>query len=131
MDTFNWYQNLNKPAWAPPSWLFGPVWTILYILIAISFINIAAIVYRKEASAYLLLPIALNLIFNFSFTFFQFGLKNNILAAVDVLLVLGTLIWILVWVWPISRFSFYLLIPYLVWVAFATVLQLNIVYLNR
>jgi len=79
------------------------------------------------------LPFALNLIFNFAFTPLQFGLQNNLLAAVDILLVLGTLIWALAAVWrrtPSLRWVVYANIPYLLWVSFAIVLQLTITYLN-
>jgi tryptophan-rich sensory protein len=80
------------------------------------------------------LPFILNLIFNFSFTYFQFGLKNNFLAAIDILLVLITLVWALIAIWKVSadlRWIAYVNIPYLLWVSFATILQLTITYLNR
>lgn len=76
------------------------------------------------------LPFILNLIFNFSFTPLQFGLKNNLLSAVDILLVLGTLIWAMVAIYPHARWITYMQIPYLLWVCFATVLQLTVTYLN-
>jgi benzodiazapine receptor len=80
------------------------------------------------------LPFALNLVFNFSFTYFQFGLKNNLLASIDILLVVGTLIWALIAIWyasPELRWVVYANIPYLLWGTFATVLQLTITYLNK
>ncbi|MDO8489785.1 MAG: TspO/MBR family protein, partial [bacterium] len=77
------------------------------------------------------LPFALNLVFNFSFTYFQFGLKNNYLAAADILLVLATLVWALYAIFPYIRWVTYANIPYLLWVSFATVLQLTVTYLNR
>jgi len=73
----------------------------------------------------------LNLIFNFSFTYLQFGLKSNILAAVDILLVLGTLVWAMIAIWPHLRWVALVNIPYLLWVCFATILQLTITYLNK
>ncbi len=77
------------------------------------------------------LPFILNLIFNFVFTPIQFGLKNNFLAAADILLVFGTLIWAMVSIYPHARWIVYIQIPYLLWVSFATVLQLTITFLNR
>ena len=77
------------------------------------------------------LPFILNLIFNFAFTTIQFGLKNNLLAAFDILLTLGTLIWAMVAIYPYMRWITYIQIPYLLWVTFATVLQLTITYLNK
>jgi translocator protein len=130
MNTYSWYQKLIKPDWAPPSWVFGPVWTFLYILIAISF---GAVFYKtatKQLAFAIALPFILNLIFNFAFTPLQFGLQNNILAAVDILLVLGTLIWAMMAIYPHAAWIAYANIPYLLWVSFATVLQLTITYLN-
>src|SRR3989338_3857090 len=135
MDTYSWYSTLIKPTWSPPAWVFGPVWTVLYAIIAVSF---GAVFYKaitRQIPWMVALPFALNLIFNFAFTPLQFGLQNNLLAAADILLVLGTLIWAftlrsalreagLVWV-------LYVNIPYLLWVAFATVLQLTTTYLNQ
>jgi tryptophan-rich sensory protein len=86
---------------------------------------------QKQISWVIILPFILNLIFNFSFTYFQFGLKNNLLAAVDILLVLSTLVWAMVAIYPHARWVTYVQIPYLVWVSFATILQLTITYLNR
>ena len=76
------------------------------------------------------LKLSLNLVFNFAFTPLQFGLKSNILAAVDILFVLGTLIWAMVSILPYSGWIAYVQIPYLLWVSFATVLQLTITKLN-
>ena len=85
----------------------------------------------KVIPAIIVLPFILNLIFNFAFTPIQFGLQNNYLAALDILLVLGTLVWAIISIWPYSRALAYAQIPYLLWVCFATVLQLTIAWLNR
>lgn len=130
-NSYNWYSSLIKPTWAPPSWLFGPVWTFLYILITISFGKVLTMLYQKQISFIVALPFILNLIFNFSFTYFQFSLKNNLLAAIDVLLVLITLIWAMIAIYPHARWITYMQIPYVMWVSFATILQLTVTYLNR
>lgn len=121
---------LIKPAWAPPSWAFGPVWTFLYILIAISFGAVFIAVAQKRVPMRIALPFALNLVFNFAFSPIQFGLQNNLLAAADVLLVFATLVWALLVIWPHRKWIVYANIPYLLWVCFATVLQLTVTYLN-
>ncbi len=126
----SWYSQLIKPTWSPPSWLFGPVWTFLYVLIAIYFSKVFLMFFKKEISFIVLLPFVLNLVFNLSFTFLQFGLKNNLLSAIDILLVLATLIWAMAAIYPHAHWISYIQIPYLLWVAFATVLQLTITYLN-
>lgn len=129
-----WYQELIKPFWSPPSWLFGPVWTVLYAIIIISFGTVFYKTFTKQISWIVALPFILNLIFNFAFTPIQFGLKNNLLASIDILLVLSTLIWALCMIWHTSsefRWIVYVNIPYLLWVTFATILQLSITYLNK
>ncbi|MBP6098535.1 MAG: tryptophan-rich sensory protein [Candidatus Levybacteria bacterium] len=132
--TYDWYQLLDKPSWAPPSWLFGPVWTMLYILIAISFGYLFYKVFTKKLPFFIAVPFVVNLIANFAFTPLQFGLRNNILAATDILIVLVSFLWIysyrsvfkkkkMMWV-------LYINIPYFLWVSFATILQLTVTYLN-
>jgi translocator protein len=127
----NWYAQLIKPFFAPPAYLFGPVWTALYIVIAISFGYVLIQTLKKRLPFKVLLPLILNLVFNLIYTPIQFGLKNNLLASIDILLILGTLIWALTVIWPRHRWVALVNIPYLLWVSFATVLQLSITWLNR
>jgi tryptophan-rich sensory protein len=129
-NAYTWYSALIKPSWAPPAWLFGPVWTVLYFLIVISYGYVGYLFFTKKISFWIVLPFILNLIFNLIFTPLQFGLQSNILAAVDILLVLGTLIWALVAIFPVAHWVTYINIPYLAWVSFATILQLTITFLN-
>ncbi len=131
MTNYTNYQALIKPDWAPPSWLFGPVWTFLYLIIAISFGYVAYKYFKGEISFLILLPFILNLVFNFAFTPIQFGLVNLPLASLDILLTVFTLLWALVSVFPIFPWVLYVNIPYVLWVSFATVVQLTITFLNR
>ncbi len=131
MNTYNWYSQIIKPTWSPPAWLFGPVWSVLYILIAISFGKVFYLAWQGKIGLLIALPFALNLVFNFAFTPIQFGLKNNLLSSIDILLILGTLIWAMAAIFPYARWVTYIQIPYLLWVSFATILQLTITYLNR
>jgi tryptophan-rich sensory protein len=134
MNTYNWYSQLTKPSWAPPSWLFGPVWTVLYAIIALTYGTVFYRAFTGKLSWLVALPFILNLIFNLIFSPIQFGLKNNLLAAMDILLVVATLIWALVALWqaaPELRWMVYANLPYLAWGIFATCLQLTITYLNR
>lgn len=130
-NTYNWYSQLIRPRWSPPSYLFGPVWSFLYILIIVSFGSVFYKAFTKQIPWIVALPFALNVVFNIAFTPLQFGLKNNLLAAIDILLVLGTLIWAIYAIYPHVKWIAYIQIPYLLWVSFATVLQLTITYLNR
>ena len=78
-----WYAQLAKPFFAPPSWVFGPVWSVLYLIIAISFGYVLVQCLRQRLAFRVLLPFILNLMFNAAYTPIQFGLKNNLLASID------------------------------------------------
>lgn len=115
-----WYAGLNKPFFSPPNWIFGPVWTVLYILMGIS-----AYLYKK-VGPYFLLQLALN--FFWSVIFFYW--RQPLLAFVGI---------IFLWIFIVltirefgkkSRLAAYLLLPYLAWVSFASVLNFSIVLLN-
>lgn len=126
-----WYSQLDKPFFAPPAWLFGPVWTVLYVVIAVSFGWVLVQYLRRHMAFALLLPFILNIVFNAAYTPIQFGLRNNLLASVDIVLVLATLLWAMAAVWRRARWVAWVIVPYLLWVMFATVLQLSITWLNR
>lgn len=125
-----WYQTLIKPTWAPPGWLFGPVWTFLYAVIAVSYGYVGYLFITKKIPFIIILPFILNLVFNALFTPLQFGLQNNLLAMIDIFLVLGTLIWAMIAIHPYASWVSYVNIPYLAWVCFATVLQVTVTVLN-
>lgn len=131
MEQMEWYATLIKPEWAPPAFLFGPVWAVLYAVIIVSFGYVAYLWWKRRISFPVALPFLLNSVFNLAFSPIQFGLQNNLLAAVDILLVLATLVWALVSIWPRVRWVALANIPYLLWVSFATVLQFTITWLNR
>src|SRR3989338_9631608 len=131
MDTYSWYSTLIKPDWAPPAWVFGPVWTLLYAIIAVSFGTVFYKAITRQIPRLVALPFALNLIFNFAFTPLQFGLQNNLLATVDILLVLGTLIWVLTAVWhraPRLRWVVCVIAPFFLLLSFPTLLLLSFIY---
>lgn len=126
----NWYDELIKPSWAPPSWLFGQVWSFLYLIIFISFAFVILKSLSKEIPLIVALPFVLNILFNLLFTPIQFGLRNNLLASIDIILVVITLAWALIAIWPYFKWVSLVNIPYLAWGVYAAMLQLNITYLN-
>ncbi len=125
-----WYMELIKPSWAPPAWIFGPVWSVLYFIIALTFGYVFYKVLKGDWPKIVAVPFVLNLIFNFLFTPMQFGLQNNVLALIDILLVLGTLIWAMKTILPYQKTIAYLNVPYALWVTFATMLQVTITIIN-
>lgn len=122
-----WYQELIKPAFNPPGWVFGPVWTILYLMIGLAFYYIWTS--EKEIK----LPTifySIQLCLNFVWSFLFFGLMNPLLAFVDIVLLWIFIIVTMFLFYKVSKKSTYLLIPYLLWVTFAAILNFTIYYLN-
>jgi translocator protein len=125
--TSDTYKQLDQPGWAPPSWLFGPVWTILYVGIAIS----GWLVWRRVGWAHELVPYAIQLALNAIWTplFFGSGLRG--LALIEIVL-----LWLCIG-WTVRTFrrtepvGAALLLPYWAWTTFATALNASIWYLNR
>lgn len=130
MENYTYYSELIQPSFAPPAEVFGPVWSVLYLIIAITFGIVFYRVFKGIIPKFVALPFMLNLIFNFAFTPLQFGIQNNLLAAIDIVLVLITLVWAMKSIYPYSKKICYWQIPYLIWVSFATVLQISITMLN-
>jgi len=130
-NAHKWYSKLKKPSWAPPSWVFAPVWTVLYIIIAYSFGVVFYNAWEGTISFAVAAPFILNLIFNFSFTPIQFVLKDNGMASIDITLVFATLVWALAAIWPIAAPIAYMNAPYLLWVSFAMILQFTVTRLNK
>ncbi len=131
MATYTNYAELSKPSFAPPASIFGPVWSVLYLIIAVSFCYVFFLAFKKQIPFMVALPFILNLIFNIAFTPLQFGLKNLTLASIDIILVVVTLVWAMIAIYKYAPIVTYAQIPYLLWVVFATVLQLSITVLNR
>ena len=124
------YREIRRPRWAPPAWLFAPVWTALYAIIAITYGYVGYLFSAHELPLGIVLPFILNLVFNLLYSPIQFGLRNFILGSVDIFFVLATLLWELYVIYPFVPWVAYMNIPYLIWVSFATVLQLAVTKLN-
>ncbi len=121
-----WYQSLVKPPFNPPNWLFGPAWTTLYVLIGIAGARTWLMGPKTDVMKLWFVQMALN----FLWSPFFFGLEKPLIALV---IILGMLIVILAFIanrWQRDRIAALLFIPYAAWVAFATVLNASIAYLN-
>ncbi len=120
-----WYSLLDKPAFSPPNWVFGPVWTILYALM-----GIAAFLVWRRAGAGALVPFWVQLALNALWTPVFFGLRSPLMGLVVIALMWLAIVWTIAKFWPVSRPAALLLLPYLAWVSFASALNLAIYLLN-
>jgi benzodiazapine receptor len=126
-----WYATLNRPAFSPPGWLFGPVWTMLYIMMGVA----AGLVWRqgiatpavKAAIAAFVIQLILNAIWSPLF----FGLRSPLLGLVDIVPLWLAIVVTIILFWQVHKTAAILLVPYLLWVSFATLLNLRLWQLNR
>ena len=130
MPWIEWYNSLEKPGWTPAPATIGLIWQILYPIILISFGFVFVQALRRKVPWFVAWPFAINLVANLIFTPIQFGMRNLPLAAVDILVVWGTIIWCMVAVWSHFRWVAIAQGPYFIWVSLATVLQLSITWMN-
>jgi len=130
MDWMQWYRQLAKPEWTPEPATIGLIWQILYPVIIVTFGYVFVMAARRKIPLLVAVPFAINLIANLAFTPVQFGLRNLPLATADILVVLGTIVWMMIAIWPHARWVAFAQIPYLVWVGIATVLQVSITLMN-
>ncbi|CAN5566617.1 tryptophan-rich sensory protein [soil metagenome] len=130
MPWIEWYNSLVKPSWTPAPGTIGMIWSILYPIIIVSFGFVFVQVFRGKLPRLVALPFAINLVANLVFTPIQFGMRNLPLAAVDILIVWSTIIWMVIAVWRHSRWVALAQVPYFVWVSLATTLQMSITAMN-
>jgi len=125
-----WYNILTKPPFSPPNWIFGPVWTALYFLIGISAFLIWKKGLKKKHVKEALYYFIAQLVFNFMWSILFFGLKSPIIGLIDILVLWVLILITMIKFYKISKPASYLLVPYILWVSFATLLNLFIVILN-
>ncbi|MBE98610.1 TspO/MBR family protein [Flavobacterium coralii] len=127
-----WYPTLEKPVFNPPNWVFAPVWTILYILMGVA----AGLVWQrtdeqKETVKKGLTFFGIQLVLNALWSYLFFGLNNPMLALIEIILLLLMIYETYIQFKKVNTLAAWLLMPYLAWVAFATVLNASIWWLNR
>ena len=123
-----WFPELIKPPWNPPAWLIGPVWTILYVLIGISAWRV------WETGQFWGLPgllFTVQLVLNIGWSWFFFGQRRPDLAMIEIVFLWLSILGMLIVFARLDRVSGWLLLPYLLWVSFASVLNFSIWILNR
>ena len=121
-----WYAGLVKPAWTPPGWIFGPVWSFLYLSMAVA----AWLVWRRGNALVPLTLFAIQLAFNAAWSWLFFGLHSPGAAFIDVVFLWAAIAATMLVFWFRSTIAGLLFMPYLAWVSFATVLNFTIWRLN-
>lgn len=122
----SWYMNLIKPNFNPPNWIFGPVWIVLYFLMGISLY----IIWNKKDSKIQLSLFWVQLVLNSLWSILFFGLKAPFLAFIEIIILWIAILITIISFYKKSKIAAYLLIPYIIWVSFATVLNFCLFYLN-
>jgi len=128
-DIGPWYRSLIKPSWQPPDWLFGPVWTTIYVLITLS-IGLAWNAATAEQRQLLLVLLLINIVLNMLWSVLFFTLKRPTWAMFEIVLLWGSIVSLM---WAVSTYkmvSLWLLAPYLLWATFAATLNASIIKLN-
>jgi benzodiazapine receptor len=127
----SWYAFLNKPWFTPPNWVFGPVWTILYILMGISLAMVWGAWSEKNPLAKTgLILFGIQLALNVAWSYLFFGLQSPLLGLVGIILLWIAILATVIWFWRIRRLAAILLLPYLTWVTIASFLNYYVFVLN-
>lgn len=126
----SWYNTLNQPTFNPPSWIFAPVWTTLYLLMGISLYIVWNKGSNKKIQKRALYVFGIQLMLNTLWSILFFGLRSPPFAFIEILFLWSAIVLSIIYFYRISRYAAYLLIPYLLWVSFAAILNLSYVLLN-
>jgi len=121
-----WYLTLSKPSFNPPPWIFAPVWTALYVLMGIALY----IVWKNKDSGFAIPVFAVHLVLNPLWSFLFFGMKNIQFAFIEIIFLWVSILLCIILFYRISKPAAYLLVPYILWVSFATVLNYELMRLN-
>ena len=131
----NWFPTLVKPWFSPPSWLFGPVWTILYFLMGLSLYIVwnykTETVSKQKYKKQFFILFGIQLILNALWSFLFFGLKSPISGLIDILFLDIAVITTIIYANRVSKYAAVLLAPYMAWIIFATLLNFEIALLNN
>jgi tryptophan-rich sensory protein len=126
-----WYESLTKPSFNPPNWVFGPVWTILYIMMGIALYLVWKRGLHRKKVRRAVNVFAVQMLLNFLWTPAFFGMQSLGAGLVVIVLLLGAIVATIIIFWSVSRIASVLLLPYFFWVSFATVLNLSLYLMNR
>lgn len=126
----DWYPYLEKPVFNPPNWLFGPVWTVLYLLMGVTIYRLLTKPSSAERS-YAMRIFWIQLVLNGAWSFIFFNAQQLGWAFIEILLIWIAIVWMIVTVHRVDKTAAYIQIPYLIWVSFASVLNGTLWWMNQ
>lgn len=129
MDSIQtWYMTLNRPSWTPPNWVFGPVWTTLYVLMGTAAYLVSRS--KKLGKSFVLWLFLAHLLVNTFWSIAFFGMHELLLAVFVIVLLFGLILLLMRLFWRYSHMATYLMVPYLLWVSYASTLNIGLLFLN-
>ena len=127
-----WYVTLEKPVFNPPNWIFGPVWTLLFLLMGVALYLVwdHRVIFHKHKVDHAIEVFLLQMILNVLWSWLFFGAKMPLWAFGEIVILWGAILWNIIVFYRVRKWAGYLLIPYIVWVSFAIVLNFSLWWLN-
>lgn len=128
---YEWYMNLHKPSFQPPSWVFMLIWAVLFILIASSAILVLFEPKTKEKKCgFTIVMFVINALLNAIWSILFFGLHNILLSLIELPFLLASTVLLIMCAHKVNKIAAYLLMPYFLWLCYATVLMVNVFFIN-
>ena len=127
----SWYAGIQKPVFNPPNWIFGPVWTVLFILMGVSLFMVWSQGTSNPLVRHALLLFGAQLVLNIIWSALFFGLESPLFAFLEILVLWVVILLVIISFFKVSKPAAYLLLPYIAWVSFAAILNFAILIINK
>ncbi len=125
-----WYATIQKPSFNPPNWIFAPVWILLFLLMGISLYLIWNKGFKYKGTKIAIFVFAVQLILNTLWSILFFGLQSPLFAFIEIIILWFAILLTIISFYKVSKIAAYLLMPYIIWVSFASVLNFSILIIN-
>ncbi len=126
----SWYATIQKPSFNPPNWVFAPAWTLLFLLMGISLYLVWSKNWQDQEKKKALFVFAFQLLLNILWSILFFGLQSPLYAFIEIIILWLAILFTIISFYKISKPAAYLLLPYILWVSFASILNFSILILN-
>jgi len=125
-----WYATIQKPSFNPPNWIFAPVWILLFILMGLSLYLIWSKGFKYKGTKIAIFIFFVQLILNILWSILFFGLQSPLFALIEIIILWFAILLTIISFYKVSKIAAYLLLPYIIWVSFASVLNFSILIIN-